>query len=614
VPIPLGFLDGSLGPEDDTAGVEAELAENLEPRTGDTQSQVEAEGVPAKCSRLPTEPAITAAAAGDSDGLRLALREGWPPDKTCSGATALHWAAGSGHRQCCEVLLHEFSASIDYSGRSGRTALHWAARNSQTEICQWLVEQGADPLKVTHDGVNLFHWAVFGRSIDTARWTISTGADPAACNRWGCSAIHWAASTGDTALCLWLEDEVGLDFALCNNQGHDGLMKAAWNGAWELCRHLCTQYPACLSRVDRAGMAPSEMAHVNGHHELAAWLADQEAKELGKNTDSKKAAQAGSKQYLKPSLVDQPALTSADFVVYYRNQGLVPAEQWEALHAALVKPPPVVLRLRGLFGSRLPNLLASEAHGAAEADAALQEEMCFARGSLRAMLVCNTSWKRWPHRRQLFECATRAGLVDAQVDVEDMLSVELLGLEPGHAVLDMCAGSCSRALSCVDAMLHGCNSAAGHVVPAADPAGHQGVPNPTRLTGILIANGENAKYFVEASSFLRRGSLPLVATISNPVRFPCLFSQDGSQELYDRVICTPPSTEDGLIRSKAHMWREWRMSAALPCHTRQVKLLLRGLHLLAPGGRLLFSMRSLNPLEVRMLSLCPPASYSSWTI
>lgn len=33
----------------------------------------------------------------------------------------------------------------------------------------------------------------------------------------------------------------------------------------------------------------------------------------------------------------------------------------------------------------------------------------------------------------------------------------------------------------------------------------------------------------------------------------------------------------------------------------KVKLLLRGLHLLAPGGKLMYSTRSLNPLEVTVI-------------
>ena len=98
----LGFLDGSLGPAEDLEGGEAELAENLVPvQAGvvdDDQSThgqaSNSVGYQAKCSRMPTEIAIAAAADGDVERLRAGLQEGWPVDKTCAGATALHWAAG----------------------------------------------------------------------------------------------------------------------------------------------------------------------------------------------------------------------------------------------------------------------------------------------------------------------------------------------------------------------------------------------------------------------------------------------------------------------------------------------------------------------------------------
>ena len=55
---------------------------------------------------------------------------------------------GSGHQGCCALLLDDFKASIDYSGRSGRTALHWAARNGHTELCEWLVNRGEGAIDV----------------------------------------------------------------------------------------------------------------------------------------------------------------------------------------------------------------------------------------------------------------------------------------------------------------------------------------------------------------------------------------------------------------------------------------------------------------------------------
>jgi ankyrin repeat protein len=88
---------------------------------------------------------------------------------------------------------------------------------------------------------------------------VSAGADPHALNRWGCSAVHWAASTGDIALCEFLAT-LGLDFAQHNNQGHDGLMKAAWNGAAALCAHLLRQ-PGGEAALRVSGRSGSRKHH-----------------------------------------------------------------------------------------------------------------------------------------------------------------------------------------------------------------------------------------------------------------------------------------------------------------------------------------------------------------
>jgi ankyrin repeat protein len=136
------------------------------------------------------------------------------------------------------VVLIKHHADVNYVNKAGRTPLHWAARNGQVSTCAWLASRGADVNATAKDAVNTFHWAVWGRHIPTCEWALAAGVDSMAVNRWGCSAIHWAGAAGDVALCKWLSDIPGMDFSQRNNQGHDGLKKAAWNGHWELCEWL----------------------------------------------------------------------------------------------------------------------------------------------------------------------------------------------------------------------------------------------------------------------------------------------------------------------------------------------------------------------------------------
>lgn len=67
-----------------------------------------------------------------------------------------------------------------------------------------------------------------------------------------------------------------------------------------------------------------------------------------------------------------------------------------------------------------------------------------------------------------------------------LVKARLMDIAPHHTVLDMCAGSCARARCLLDA-IEGCDSI------------RHAPNNASEVTGMVVANGENPKYFVEAS-------------------------------------------------------------------------------------------------------------------
>lgn len=75
------------------------------------------------------------------------------------------------------------------------------------------------------------------------------------------------------------------------------------------------------------------------------------------------------------------------------------------------------------------------------------------------------------------------------------------------------------------------------------------------------------------------------------------------QVLFDRVICEPPCSLDGTLREKPDLWASWTVGLGLASHNALFKLLLRSLHNLAPGGKLLYTVRSLNPIEAEAVVL-----------
>jgi len=71
----------------------------------------------------------------------------------------------------------------------------------------------------------------------------------------------------------------------------------------------------------------------------------------------------------------------------------------------------------------------------------------------------------------------------------------------------------------------------------------------------------------------------------------------GADVRFDRVVCDVPCSGDATLRKNADKWLRWNTAMGVGHHGQQLRILLRGLALLAPGGRLVYSTCSLNPVE-----------------
>ena len=74
--------------------------------------------------------------------------------------------------------------------------------------------------------------------------------------------------------------------------------------------------------------------------------------------------------------------------------------------------------------------------------------------------------------------------------------------------------------------------------------------------------------------------------------FPLL----GGQQ-YDKILCDVPCSGDGMLRRSPGGWSSWTATSGVVMQEMQVAMLERGIELLAPGGRLVYSTCSLNPME-----------------
>ncbi|CCA74131.1 related to NCL1-tRNA (cytosine-5-)-methyltransferase / probable Orotate phosphoribosyl transferase [Serendipita indica DSM 11827] len=130
-----------------------------------------------------------------------------------------------------------------------------------------------------------------------------------------------------------------------------------------------------------------------------------------------------------------------------------------------------------------------------------------------------------------------------------------------------------------------------HTLPSGEP-----VSSPS---GIIIANDSDYKragLLVHQSA--RLPSPSLVVTNVDASYYPNIYIDNQGMTLeFDRILCDVPCSGDGTMRKNAVIWRQWTIQGANGLHCLQLRILQRAMRMLAPGGRIVYSTCSLNPVE-----------------
>ncbi|PLW51451.1 hypothetical protein PCANC_00670 [Puccinia coronata f. sp. avenae] len=172
---------------------------------------------------------------------------------------------------------------------------------------------------------------------------------------------------------------------------------------------------------------------------------------------------------------------------------------------------------------------------------------------------------------------TEAGNLSRQEAVS-MVPPLLLDVQSHHYVLDACAAPGSKTAQLVEALHHS---------------------NPGLIPeGLIIANDSDYKrsHLLVHQSLRRLPSPSTMITNHDASRFPTL-SLNGSKLLFDRILCDVPCSGDGTLRKNGGIWRDWTPANGIGLHGLQLRILSRVISLLKPGGRIVYSTCSLNPLE-----------------
>ena len=209
-----------------------------------------------------------------------------------------------------------------------------------------------------------------------------------------------------------------------------------------------------------------------------------------------------------------------------------------------------------------------------------------------------------------------------------MIPPLLMDIKPGMTVLDLCAAPGSKSAQLIE-MVHGGEEARirktvrdmkkreGREVSPDGEAVEQEIEDQQqtgdwsdggRSTGLLIANDVDYKRAHMLIHQMKRLNSPNLivtnhdATMFPSIRLPSESNSDGKRGAgtylkFDRVLADVPCSGDGTSRKNYNVWKDWTPGNALGLHAPQVRILVRALQMTKPGGKVVYSTCSMNPVE-----------------
>jgi NOL1/NOP2/sun family putative RNA methylase len=151
-------------------------------------------------------------------------------------------------------------------------------------------------------------------------------------------------------------------------------------------------------------------------------------------------------------------------------------------------------------------------------------------------------------------------------EASSMLPVLALGAKQGDVVLDMCASPGSKTTQIAE---------------------HMGE------RGLILANEVvNSRVNMLVTNVQRHGSRT-VAVVHHDGRHIPRVPESG----FDRILVDAPCTGSGTTRKNPDVWGKWLPSGGRSLHDLQLDLLTKASALVKPGGRVVYSTCSLDPVE-----------------
>ncbi len=226
---------------------------------------------------------------------RLAQAKDERPD--AARATALHYAAWSGHQEIAGLLL-SYGADIDlYDETYDAPPIGWAGENGQNEMFDFLLEKGArinisqaaaygelslvksfvekDPgsvhfgTKDSHEGWSPLWSSSFWQCKETVEYFLANGTDINAPTRHGERPLHGAVMGKDPSIIELLLRQ-GAEINAQADNGMTALHQAVWQRSTDIVA-LLLEHHADKTIQDDNGITPWQLATVKEGEAIKGW-------------------------------------------------------------------------------------------------------------------------------------------------------------------------------------------------------------------------------------------------------------------------------------------------------------------------------------------------------
>ncbi|EJW88371.1 hypothetical protein WUBG_00716 [Wuchereria bancrofti] len=275
-----------------------------------------------------------------------------------------------------------------------------------------------------------------------------------------------------------------------------------------------------------------------------------------------------------------------NFCIYYKSQGIVKDDEWDAFIAALKDDLPTSFRIQGSSNEAQSLIELMNSHYFEpmkqweDGDTFMPKQLpwhpyAFQTPISRATLRSRPLLKNF-HNFLITEA--ELGNISRQEAVS-MIPPLLLDIKSHHKILDVCAAPGSKTTQIIE-MMH-CDDK---------------IPE-----GFIVANDvDNSRCYLLVHQALKRMPTSNCIVINENAAFlPNLLIDKETSEplLFDRVLCDVICSGDGTFRKSPDMWQSWNPVKGLGLHKLQINIAQRAVQLLVVNGLMVYSTCSLNPIE-----------------